>query len=144
MWLVIMWFSVSLADGLCDASVTKLMSNPGYIDILSTERCTEIWESVLNRSLGAIIHGVVCSCGNRTEGGRVRDNRVMWKNPRIRLQRHQDADLSLLGSIAYMQCVRQSQAPKSLANCISPYDHLAPMKALPEEVSQKVKVEDGG
>ena len=50
----------------------------------------------------------------------------------------QGADLSLLSSTqAYIKCLSQSQAPKSSANHISPHHHHAPMKALPDEVTQK-------
>lgn len=60
-------------------------------------------------------------------------------NPRNQiLEICQGADLRLLHSTqAYIQCLRQSQALNSSVNSILPHRHQAPVKALPNEVTQK-------
>ena len=51
---------------------------------------------------------------------------------------HPGTDLSLLTSVyVYIKCLTQAQTPKSSANHISPHHHHAPMRSLPDEVTQK-------
>ena len=52
---------------------------------------------------------------------------------------HRGIGLSLLPSAyTYIQCLSQSQVPKSLANHISlHHHHHIPMKTLPDEATQK-------
>jgi hypothetical protein len=70
-------------------------------------------------------------------GGRCESHMINTWN-QIPRDQYQGAYLSLLSSRkTYMQCLSQSQVPKSLANHISPCHYYAPVKALADDVTQK-------
>lgn len=76
-------------------------------------------------------------CGNRTEDWR-EAGRVTWQIPGTTTSQTSIRCRSDCHSpYPYLQCLRQSQAPKSLAIRILLQHRHAPVKALPDEVTQK-------